>query len=193
MPSLPRLALAFACASLFAACSSTPVDKPATPASTSSTSASTGASGSGAATGSSAGTSAAASAGSQASASGTALPAHLDPNSVISRDRLVFFEFDSDVLDAVDRALIETHGRYLASATNLSIRVEGHADERGSSEYNLALGQRRADSVRRALTLLGVAANRIDTTSWGEERPLAAGHDEAAWSRNRRAELVYPR
>jgi peptidoglycan-associated lipoprotein len=193
MPSLPRLALALACASLFAACSSTPVDQPTTSTTATTSGSAPAAAGSTAPSGSSGTTAATPSAGSQASASGTALPAHLDPNSVISRDRLVFFDFDSDVLDAVDRALVETHARYLTGASSLSIRIEGHADERGSAEYNLALGQRRADSVRRAMSLLGVSAGRIETTSWGEERPLEAGHDESAWSRNRRAELVYPR
>jgi peptidoglycan-associated lipoprotein len=121
-----------------------------------------------------------------------ALAPHLDPNSLLSRERVVFFAFDSDVIDADGRAVVERHARHLVSNPTLVIKVEGHADERGGSEYNLALGQRRAEAVRRALALLGVADARVEATSWGEERPMAVGHDEAAWERNRRGEIVYP-
>jgi peptidoglycan-associated lipoprotein len=120
-----------------------------------------------------------------------ALPAHQDPASAIYRERLVYFDFDSYLLDAADQALVERHARYLVTAAPLSVRVEGHADERGGAEYNLALGQRRAEAVRRAMSLLGVDAARIEATSWGEERPRHPGHDEAAWTQNRRAEIVY--
>lgn len=120
-----------------------------------------------------------------------ALPAHQDPASAIYRERLVYFDFDSYLLDAADQALVERHARYLVTAAPLSVRIEGHADERGGAEYNLALGQRRAEAVRRAMSLLGVDAARIEATSWGEERPQHPGHDEAAWTQNRRAEIVY--
>lgn len=121
------------------------------------------------------------------------IPAYLDPASAIARERIVYFAFDSDVIDAAGRDVIERHARYLVSNPTLSIKVEGHADERGSAEYNLALGQRRAEAVRRALALLGVPDVRVEATSWGEERPVDSGHDEAAWQRNRRGEIVYPR
>ncbi|MFM2066106.1 MAG: hypothetical protein RLZZ584_1015 [Pseudomonadota bacterium] len=122
----------------------------------------------------------------------TALPAHLDPNSDIARRRSVFFEFDQAAAKADSRSVIELHGKYLSTNPKLAVRIEGNADERGSTEYNLALGQRRAESVRQALKLLGVADGQMETSSWGEERPQAAGHDEAAWAQNRRADLQYP-
>ena len=121
----------------------------------------------------------------------TALPAHQDPASALYRERLIYFDFHSYLLDAANQALVERHARYLVTAAPLSVRVEGHADERGGAEYNLALGQRRAEAVRRAMSLLGVDAVRIEATSWGEERPRYPGHDEAAWTQNRRAEIVY--
>lgn len=126
------------------------------------------------------------------SSTATALPPHRDPTHPLSRERIVYFAYDSDVIDAAGRAVIERHARYLTSSPTLSIKVEGHADERGSSEYNLALGQRRAEAVRRALALMGVADGRVEATSWGKERPADTGHDEAAWQRNRRVEIVYP-
>jgi peptidoglycan-associated lipoprotein len=122
----------------------------------------------------------------------TELPAHRDPASAIARDRVVHFAYDSDAIDTAGRAVIERHARYLVANPALVIKVEGHADERGGLEYNLALGQRRAEAVRRALALLGVAAARVEATSWGEERPVDPGHDEAAWQSNRRGEIVYP-
>ena len=121
-----------------------------------------------------------------------ALPAHRDPTSAISRERIVYFDFDSSLLDAGDQALVDRHARYIVTQPGLNLRIEGHADERGSSEYNLALGQRRAEAVRRALGLLGVEVGRVEAVSFGEERPQVDGHDESAWSKNRRAEFVYP-
>ncbi|MGJ4749044.1 OmpA family protein, partial [Leptospira sp. SA-E8] len=83
------------------------------------------------------------------------------------------------------------NARYLASNTSLRVVVEGHTDERGGREYNLALGQRRAEAVRRALTLLGVADAQVEAVSFGEEKPAVAGSTEAAWSQNRRSEISY--
>ena len=88
--------------------------------------------------------------------------------------------------------MLELHGRYLSANPKLSIRVEGNADERGSAEYNLALGQKRAESVVRALKLYGVKDSQMEAVSWGKEKPKAMGHDEAAWAQNRRVDLVYP-
>jgi peptidoglycan-associated lipoprotein len=122
----------------------------------------------------------------------TALPAHLDPASPVNRERSVHFDFDESTIKSEYTAMIERHARYLASQAALAVRIEGNADERGSHEYNLALGQRRADAVARALRLLGVKDSQMETVSFGEERPRAGGHDESAWSQNRRADIVYP-
>jgi peptidoglycan-associated lipoprotein len=122
----------------------------------------------------------------------TALP-HLDPGSAISRERSVYFDFDDFSIKSQYTALIERHGKYLISQPTLAIKIEGNADERGSSEYNLALGQKRAQAVLRALKLYGVNDAQMEAVSWGKERPKASGHDEAALAQNRRADLVYPR
>ncbi|MEO8279664.1 MAG: peptidoglycan-associated lipoprotein Pal [Ideonella sp.] len=106
-------------------------------------------------------------------------------------DRTVFFGYDQYTLDSRYTDLLARNAAYLAGAPNTPVRVEGHTDERGSVEYNLALGQRRADAVRRALTTLGVREGMIESVSWGEQKPLASGDNEAAWARNRRAEIVY--
>jgi peptidoglycan-associated lipoprotein len=120
------------------------------------------------------------------------IPPHLDPNNPISTSRSVFFEFDDDSIKQPDMALLERHAKYLAGNPALSIKIEGNTDERGSSEYNLALGQRRAQAVLRAMKIYGVPENRMEAVSWGEERPRATGHDEASWAQNRRADLAYP-
>lgn len=105
--------------------------------------------------------------------------------------RIVYFDYDSYVLKPEFQSLIEAHGRFLRSNERHRISIEGHTDERGGREYNLALGQRRSEAVRRALGLLGIADNRIEAISFGEEKPSRPGHEEAAWSRNRRAEIGY--
>jgi peptidoglycan-associated lipoprotein len=101
----------------------------------------------------------------------------------------VFFGFDEHVLDGEDSAVVERWGRHLVSLPALTLRIEGHTDDRGSSEYNLALGQRRAQAVVDALRVYGVASNRVEAVSFGEERPRASGSDETAWAQNRRADL----
>jgi peptidoglycan-associated lipoprotein len=121
-----------------------------------------------------------------------ALPAHLDPNSAVSRERSVYFDFDRAVVKPEATSLIQNHGKYLAANPGLAIRIEGNADERGSSEYNLALGNKRAEAVRAALKLVGAKDGQMESISYGELRPKATGHDEAAWSQNRRADLQYP-
>lgn len=121
-----------------------------------------------------------------------ALPAYLDPNSDISRQRSVYFDFDRAVVKAEAAPVIQSHGKYLAANPTLAIRIEGNTDERGSAEYNLALGNKRAESVRQALKLVGVKDSQMEAVSYGKERPKATGHDEAAWSQNRRADLQYP-
>ncbi len=101
------------------------------------------------------------------------------------------FDYDSAALAATDHATLEAHGAFLKAQPKLDLLVQGHADERGSREYNLALGQRRAESVKQALGLLGISEARIEAVSLGSEKPVAEGHDEAVWKQNRRAVLIY--
>jgi peptidoglycan-associated lipoprotein len=105
--------------------------------------------------------------------------------------RVVYFDFDSSVVHDDAMPMLQAHAEYLASNTSTIVTVEGHTDERGTREYNIALGERRADAVRRILLANGVAASQIKIVSYGEERPAALGHNEQAWAQNRRAELVY--
>jgi peptidoglycan-associated lipoprotein len=113
-----------------------------------------------------------------------------DPASPLSR-RVIYFEFDSSEVKAEDRDTLAAHGAYLAAHPAARVTLEGHADERGSREYNIGLGDRRAQSVRRLLVFQGAASDQIETVSYGEERPATIGHDEEAWSLNRRVEIVY--
>jgi peptidoglycan-associated lipoprotein len=122
----------------------------------------------------------------------TALAAYLDPNNPISQKRSVYFAYDSANFNAADKSVIELQGGYLAHHADLHVRVEGNTDERGGSEYNLALGQRRAQSVKSALELLGVKDDQVEAVSFGSEKPKASGHDESAWQQNRRADIMYP-
>lgn len=105
--------------------------------------------------------------------------------------RVVYFEFDSSAIADDYMPLLRAHAEYLSSNSGTTITIEGHADERGTREYNIALGERRADAVRRVLMANGASANQIKIVSYGEERPAVLGHDESAWSKNRRAELMY--
>jgi len=120
------------------------------------------------------------------------LPLYLDPKSRISRERSVYFDFDDFSIKSEYNGLIQLHGTYLESHPSVAIKIEGNADERGSNEYNLALGQKRAEAVLKALKIFGVKDAQMEAISWGKERPKASGHDEAAWAQNRRADLVYP-
>ncbi len=105
--------------------------------------------------------------------------------------RVVYFEFDSATLSDESLRILEAHGNFIATNGSVSVRLEGHADERGSREYNIALGDRRAQSVRRVLLFQGAALDQLDTVSYGEERPAMLGHTEEAWAMNRRVELIY--
>jgi peptidoglycan-associated lipoprotein len=105
--------------------------------------------------------------------------------------RSVYFDYDSNAVKDEYRGLVQDHSRYMANKRDSKIRIEGNADERGSREYNLALAQRRAEAVKRVMTVLGVADSRIETISYGEEKPKATGHDEASWAENRRADIRY--
>lgn len=114
-----------------------------------------------------------------------------DPSSPLAQDRSVYFDFDSYVVADQYRDLVEMHSKYLRESPNQNIRIEGHADERGGTEYNLALGQRRSEAVARMMNLLGVNRDQIETISFGKERPRALGNTEADYAENRRADLVY--
>ena len=103
----------------------------------------------------------------------------------------VYFDFDSSAIDSDSRRLIEEHAAYLAAHPDIKVNLTGHADERGTREYNLALGEQRDASVERMLQVLGISSDRITMISYGEERPLAMGHDETSWRVNRRVEFIY--
>ena len=115
----------------------------------------------------------------------------LEETDSVLANRTIYFEFDSAKLSDESLSILETHGAFIAENGNVDVRLEGHADERGSREYNIALGDRRAQSVRRVLLLQGASTDQIDTVSYGEEQPVTPGHTEAAWAENRRVELLY--
>ena len=106
-------------------------------------------------------------------------------------EKIVYFDYDSFIIKPEFQSTIEAHAQFLKSNTRAKISLEGHTDERGGREYNLALGQKRADAVRQSLTLLGVAISQIETVSFGEEKPAMQGADESAFAKNRRAEFFY--
>jgi peptidoglycan-associated lipoprotein len=119
----------------------------------------------------------------------------LDP-AAAERERLmgqlvVYFDYDTADIRPEFNAQLQAHGQYLAQNASAQLRLEGHADERGSREYNIGLGERRSQAVRRVLMLQGAAANQLTTVSYGEERPAQTGSDEESWRLNRRVELVY--
>jgi len=106
-------------------------------------------------------------------------------------EKVVYFDYDSFTVKPEFQATIEAHAQFLKSNGRAKLSLEGHTDERGGREYNLALGQKRADAVRQSLTLLGVNAAQIETVSFGEEKPAVQGSDESAYAKNRRAEFFY--
>ena len=113
-----------------------------------------------------------------------------DPKGVLAK-RSVYFDFDKyDVRDQ-DKPVVENHAKYLNSNKTRKIVIQGNTDERGGSEYNLALGQKRAEAVRKSMSLLGVSDSQMEAVSFGKEKPKATGHDESSWSENRRADIVY--
>ena len=115
-----------------------------------------------------------------------------DPNSPLAK-RSVYFDFDSNAVKDEYQGLVQNHSRFLTGERrDARIRIEGNTDERGSREYNLALGQRRAEAVKKVMTVLGVQDGRIETISYGEEKPQSNGRDEQAWAQNRRADIKYP-
>ena len=113
-----------------------------------------------------------------------------DPNSPLAK-RSVYFDFDDYTIKNDYQELVTAHSGYLSQHQGQKIVIQGNADERGSSEYNLALGQKRAEAVRKALSMMGVADAQMEAISLGKEKPKATGHDEAAWAENRRADITY--
>lgn len=108
-----------------------------------------------------------------------------------STAKTIYFDFDSYVVKPEFQSVIEAHAKYLTARNSRKMAIEGHTDERGGREYNLALGQKRAEAVRRALGLLGVADSQVEAVSYGKEKPAVPGLDEAAMAKNRRAEISY--
>jgi len=113
-----------------------------------------------------------------------------DPKSPLAK-RSIYFDFDSFVIRDEFRGTVEAHSRYLLDNRNRRVVIQGNTDDRGSREYNLALGQKRAEAVRRAMSALGVAEAQMEAVSFGEEKPRDPGHDETAYAENRRADLAY--
>ena len=168
-------------ATVLSACQTTPTQESAAPVEDKSATAGTS---SGAQT---SGTTGAGVTGSSGSLAGNPLR---DPNNILSK-RSVYFDFDSYVVRDEFKPLVEAHARYLQQNRNARLTIQGNTDERGSHEYNLALGQKRADSVKRMMALLGAGDGQIETVSFGKEKPRNGGHDEVAWAENRRDDMVY--
>lgn len=113
-----------------------------------------------------------------------------DPNNILSK-RSVYFEYDKYEVKLDYMPLVEAHAKYIKSNANAKILIQGNADERGSREYNLALGQKRANAIKQTLTILGVKEDRVESVSLGEEKPRRTGHDEESWAENRRGDILY--
>jgi len=124
------------------------------------------------------------------SATGTQGNPLRDPRNVLSK-RSVYFDYDSYAVKDEFKPLIEAHAKYLQTTRTARMTIQGNADERGSREYNIALGQRRAETVKRMMLLYGATDTQIETVSFGKEKPKNSGHDEAAWAENRRDDVVY--
>ena len=113
-----------------------------------------------------------------------------DPGNILSR-RSIFFDYDSNLIKDEFKPIVTAHARYLQQNPSTRIRVEGNADERGSREYNIALGQRRSEAVKQMMQLLGVRPNQVEPVSFGEEKPRCTEAAESCWSQNRRGDIVY--
>ncbi|ENO89666.1 peptidoglycan-associated lipoprotein Pal [Thauera linaloolentis] len=123
-------------------------------------------------------------------ASGSGIAALTDPNNILSK-RSVFFDFDSYVIKSEAKPLVEAHARFLVQNPQIKMLIQGNTDERGSREYNLALGQKRADVVKQALLLLGAKETQIESVSLGEEKPRCDAATEACFAENRRGDMLY--
>ena len=113
-----------------------------------------------------------------------------DPASILAK-RSVYYPFDVAVVQDADKPVVQAHAKYLSEHANRKVRLEGNCDERGSNEYNLGLGQRRADGVNKMLALGGARADQLESVSYGEEKPRCTDHNEACWKQNRRTDLNY--
>ena len=113
-----------------------------------------------------------------------------DPNNILSK-RSIFFDYDSNLVKDEFKPVVTAHARYLQQNPAAKMRIEGNADDRGSREYNLALGQRRSDAVRQMMQLLGAKADQIEAVSFGEEKPKCTEQTESCWSQNRRGDIAY--
>ncbi len=120
----------------------------------------------------------------------TGMAALRDPKNILSK-RSVFFDYDQYAIKDEFKPLLEAHGRFLVANPKVKMLIQGNADERGSREYNVALGQKRADAVKKMLSLLGAKEEQLESVSLGEEKPRNPGHDEAAWAENRRDDMLY--
>ena len=116
-----------------------------------------------------------------------------NPQSILAKQRSVYFDFNAYTVSDQYRSLVDTHGKYLLSTPQQRVTIEGNTDARGGAEYNLALGQRRAEAVRRQLTLQGVPDTQVETISFGKEKPKALGNTDADYAENRRADFTYKR
>jgi peptidoglycan-associated lipoprotein len=178
--SMKRILFAALVAAFVAGCSSTPTTAPVDDKSTTATP--------GTATTPGAATSGAT--GSGVTGTATGINPLKDPNNILSK-RSIYFEYDSFTISDKYKSIVEAHAKYLAANRNARVTLQGHADERGSREYNIALGQKRADAVKRSITLIGVQETIVETVSFGKEKPKALGHDEASWAENRRVDIIY--
>lgn len=113
-----------------------------------------------------------------------------DPNNILSK-RSVYYDFDKYDVKAEYKPMVEAHAKYLAGNKGAKVAVQGNCDERGSREYNIALGNHRADSVRKMMNVMGASDSQIEVVSFGEEKPRATCHDESCWKENRRSDIVY--
>lgn len=121
----------------------------------------------------------------------TGQPPHKNPANLLSQKRSVYFDFDQYVIKDEYKATVEAHAKYLQGNRALRVTLQGNTDERGTREYNIALGQRRADAVKKLMMVLGATEIQIETVSFGKEKPRREGHDEASWAENRRVDIVY--
>ncbi|MEP7100676.1 MAG: peptidoglycan-associated lipoprotein Pal [Burkholderiales bacterium] len=171
---IKSLSIALVAAAALAACSSTPLDTPKAPVETAKVAppANTGASTA------------------QSTVATVTLDPLDDPKSNLAA-RSVFFAYDNFAVDSKYQPLVQAHGQFLQTHPQVQIRIEGNTDERGSREYNLALGDKRAQVVAKQLELMGAKPAQIEAVSYGEERPKAEGHDETAYAENRRADIRY--
>jgi peptidoglycan-associated lipoprotein len=109
----------------------------------------------------------------------------------LPNERSIYFDFDKSIIKDEYRPVVQAHAQYLGNKSSARITIQGNCDERGSREYNLGLGQRRADAEKQAMTVLGVSKSRIETVSFGKEKPRCTEHNESCWSQNRRGDIVY--